>query len=131
MAATVKIYAYPGSDTWEHLTSKVTRPDKTVVPVIWSEYARISLGVYEDTPKGVIGAKISSIDSVVNSELFRAPALSEVLQINTSKLPGIVVFQTYECLLKVHDSNHPDGQVIANQKEDSDKITLLLTALPG
>ncbi len=128
------IYGYLGSDTWEHLTSTVKRADGTLVPVIWSDYSRITLIVFEGTgTKTTIGPVVSSVNSVDNLDLFRAPVASQELQINTSKIPGISSFSPapYELLLKVHDTNQPDGQVIADLKPDNDKVTLYLKVFPG
>ncbi len=128
------IYGYLGSDTWEHLTSTVERADGTKVPMIWSDYSRITLIVFEGTGNsGSIGPIVSSVNSVDNPTLFRAPVASQELRINTSKLPGILAFASspYELLLKVHDTDHPDGSVIADPKTDNDKTTLFLKVFPG
>ncbi len=128
------IYSYLNSDTWEYLTSAITRADGTLVPVIWSDYSRITLTVFEGTGAALaIGAMVSSVNSVDNPALFKAPVASQELRINTSKLPGILAFtpNPYELLLKVHDTDHPDGQVIADPKADNDKVTLYLKVFPG
>ncbi len=131
MSKTVIFHAYPGSDTWADFSMTTTiPPNNTPEAVVWGSYESISLAVRESvTTKGTIGALTANVNSVSNPTLFQIVTVR--LRINVSKIPGIVAFGKYECLLKVHDVSSPDGQILADYKENNDLPTMIIQAWPG
>lgn len=132
MAQTIEIFAYTGSDTKEYLKAWTKSPDGVSVPVNWSSYDEITIILRQEATAGAIGLHVTTVSTLTHPTLFQIVGqTSEVLVFNTSKVPNVEPFKRYESLIKVHDLDHPDGQVICDFKSNNSLPTLLIRVYPG
>lgn len=113
---TLRLEAVLGADHWERIRCYDAA---TNVPVIWSDFTKITFNVRLPAVNGKLGPLVVETNSVDNSGLYRISG--ELLELDTSNLLGLVLYANYQCLLKGHDSVRTRGQVLGTYIEDLSK----------
>ena len=126
---TLPLRAFLGADHWERLRCY---DGATNLPVIWSEFTKISFNVrVPSVTAGKDGAIVCEVNSLDNPQLFRIFPNSEILELDTSNLPGLTPNSKYECLLKGHDAVRVRGQILGDYVSDTDYPNITLTTSAG